>query len=398
MVQLIKLLGAAALLSSSTFAAPLARRQDAGVSGGEPVMPEESMPEEPMPQEPKPEHMPEEPVMPEEQMPEDPMPQEGQECHGDSCGSHAPPPMPTYGSGSSNWDSYADCVHQCMVQYGEPEPEKYTPPPQQRETENDSGGKIHYVMVQPVDGQPRYVPWAVNATVGDTVRFVWSSDVEHSVTMGSRLNLCAKSEAEGAFDSGLQSGKDGEQSFDVVVDNTDPQYFFCSAGDHCNKGMWGMINPPVQSGAANSIGSMMPEWAAANPDIEAAWSVIGDSTAGTPADTWGNNIILEGIPEDQYVNVATNTMYTRAFLAANPTMMETGLGAVNVDGSPIVIPDDVSGLIAQSANTNSDSEAPANAAESAPAPSTSSTSGAPSTVASAVGVSFVALLVTSFML
>ncbi len=132
---------------------------------------------------------------------------------------------PTYGSGSSSWGSssnYNDCVSrecadlkkqnfrilteycsECLAQYGG-SPQPWTPPPTQ--TTPDSGsvgnGVTHTVIVAPSQGVLRYVPFAVNASVGDTVQFMWGAD-NHTVTKGSELTPCNKT-ADSPFASGIQ--------------------------------------------------------------------------------------------------------------------------------------------------------------------------------------------------
>jgi len=137
---------------------------------------------------------------------------------------------PIYGSGNSNWGSsswssgsnYNDCVSreykswkwliscllivtsECLAQYGNA-PQPWTPPPTQ--TSPDSGsssgsGATHVVVVAPSQGVLRYVPFAVNASVGDTVRFMWNAN-NHTVTKSSSLELC-NTTADTPFTSGLQ--------------------------------------------------------------------------------------------------------------------------------------------------------------------------------------------------
>lgn len=133
---------------------------------------------------------------------------------------------PTYGSGSSNWGSwggsnYNDCVSrkyqkhgkymcisaktpiECMAQYGN-SPQPWTPPPSQ--TTPDSGsvgtGATHTVIVAPSQGVLRYIPFAVNASVGDTVKFMWGAN-NHTVTKSSSLEPCNKT-SDSPFTSGVQ--------------------------------------------------------------------------------------------------------------------------------------------------------------------------------------------------
>jgi len=48
-----------------------------------------------------------------------------------------------------------------------------------------------YVIVAPTQGVLRYVPFAINASVGDTVMFMWGAN-NHTVTKGSQLGICNK--------------------------------------------------------------------------------------------------------------------------------------------------------------------------------------------------------------
>lgn len=99
---------------------------------------------------------------------------------------------------------------ECIAQYGTPNEKTWTPPP--KESQTPGAKPTHTVMVAPMDGVPRFMPFALNATVGDTVRFVWTGKNEHSATMSSALSVCNKSLSADAFDSQLLSGKDGQKT------------------------------------------------------------------------------------------------------------------------------------------------------------------------------------------
>jgi len=276
-----------------------------------------------------------------------------------------PKPTPTYGSGSNPWSpTYNDCVQKCIAQYGVPKETTWTPPP--KESKKPGAKPTHTVMVAPRDGVPRFLPFALNATVGDTVRFVWTGKKEHSVTLSSALSVCNKSQSTGAFDSELLSGKDGQKTFDVEVKDDKPVWFYCKFGDHCSKGMFGGINVKSAFGDQKSVGSMMNKWAEKNPDLQAAWAYVKNKTAGTPAEKWGNSISVADMPEDKYMDVAQNILWTRVNLAANPGMQDMG-SAQTPDNSPLKFVDDVSTLLAKSnapaAQQPASSSAPAPAAQ-----------------------------------
>jgi plastocyanin len=64
-------------------------------------------------------------------------------------------------------------------------------------------GATHTVWVAPTQGVLRYVPFAVNASVGDTVKFIWGAN-NHTVTKSSELELCNKT-GDAPFASGEQN-------------------------------------------------------------------------------------------------------------------------------------------------------------------------------------------------
>lgn len=53
-------------------------------------------------------------------------------------------------------------------------------------TTASAAGMTHTVIVAPTQGILRYVPFVLNATVGDTVNFVWNAN-NHTVTKSSQL-------------------------------------------------------------------------------------------------------------------------------------------------------------------------------------------------------------------
>lgn len=59
-------------------------------------------------------------------------------------------------------------------------------PPATTTAASVSGGMTHTVIVAPTQGVLRYVPFAINASVGDTVTFVWNAN-NHTVTKSSQL-------------------------------------------------------------------------------------------------------------------------------------------------------------------------------------------------------------------
>jgi len=139
-------------------------------------------------------------------------------------------------------------------------------------TEASSGGSgaTHTVIVAPTQGVLRYIPFAVNASVGDTIKFMWGAN-NHTVTKSSSLLPCNKT-ADALFASGTQNK---DFVFTQVVNDTSPTFFYCATPTHCQKGMFGIINPPnALAGAPSSVGSMMPALAANVSDTCLACSLL----------------------------------------------------------------------------------------------------------------------------
>lgn len=89
-----------------------------------------------------------------------------------------------------------------MAQYGKPS-SMYMPPSSTSSSDSSGNGKTHTVIVAPTQGVLRYVPFALNASVGDTVKFMWGAN-NHTVTKSSELALCNKT-SDQPFASGEQN-------------------------------------------------------------------------------------------------------------------------------------------------------------------------------------------------
>lgn len=93
-------------------------------------------------------------------------------------------------------------VLECMSQYGSPS--SMNMPPASPPSGSGSGnGATHTVIVAPTQGVLRYVPFALNASVGDTVMFMWGAN-NHTVTKSSELEVCNKT-SDSPFASGEQN-------------------------------------------------------------------------------------------------------------------------------------------------------------------------------------------------
>lgn len=89
---------------------------------------------------------------------------------------------------------------ECVATYGSA-PVSYKPTA--TNTANYGTGATHTVIVAPTQGVLRYIPFAVNATVGDTIKFMWGAN-NHTVTKSSALLPCNRS-GDALFASGTQN-------------------------------------------------------------------------------------------------------------------------------------------------------------------------------------------------
>jgi len=219
-----------------------------------------------------------------------------------SSASYSPP---SYGSGSSSWsgENYNSCVQQCMASYGAPSAATYAPPaatytpPTATSGSYGSSGSsgssaTHTIIVAPTQGVLRFVPFALNASVGDTLQFMWGAN-NHTVTHSSALTPCNKT-----LDNPFSSGEQNKGFvFTQVVNDTNPLFFYCGTPTHCEKGMFGIINPPNALGSPTSAANMMAPLASNDSSIAAYATYTNNMTANsTGAAEWGSSMDMSSMP------------------------------------------------------------------------------------------------------
>jgi len=305
---------------------------------------------------------------------------------------------PSYGSGSSNYwggSGYEDCVNQCMAQYGG---NNMGGSYQATATSGSYGstgtGATHTVIVAPTQGVFRMVPFATNASVGDTIEFHWGAN-EHTVTKSSALLPCNKSSEAPVFASGEQNLS---FVFTQVVNDTNPTFYYCGTPTHCEKGMFGVINPTMaEAGSPTSLGGMMESMAANDSDISAYAAYTSNQTANNAAASeWAANIDMSSLPAWSHPLVAANVMYTRNVISMNADIYTpaTGVDLSSVTTTPLMLPIDISAINnaapadTSSAANGAGAATPAGAAATAPA--TSASASAPATSSKASGASAIA--------
>lgn len=302
---------------------------------------------------------------------------------------------PSYGSGYNNWNpSYDNCVQQCMNSYGAA-PSMYTPPPTTTTTDSSGGGggSIISIIVAPHLGILRYLPFATNASVGDTIQYTWGAG-PHTVTRSSFLTPCNKTTDEtNFFASGSQNAT---FQFNVEVNETDTITYYCGIPGHCPKGMFGLINPPNTNTPATNVATMVPSLIATDPDLAMQAMYVQNQTAGTDGENWGDDIDMANVPTELQTQFIQNVWMTKMLYAMNPGMLAAGLGAVNPDGSPVKVPTDItaitSGGLATGGTTSTSAPAgvegqTSTASSSAPTSTSSSKPGGSAKTGGAMGKS-----------
>ncbi|KAF9227965.1 hypothetical protein BS17DRAFT_813828 [Gyrodon lividus] len=255
---------------------------------------------------------------------------------------------PAYGSGSSgpSLRSYVEC----MASWGAPTATS-TPPTTTTAATGSGAGMTHTVIVAPTQGILRYVPFVVNASVGDTIQFIWNAN-NHTVTKSSELAICNKT-----MDAPFASGQQNKSFvFTQTVNTTNTTFYYCGTPGHCPKGMFGIINPPnAAMGSNTSLSGMIPAMVANSTSMASMWSYAQTVTQNnTMASSWGGNIDISGMPQWAYQFVAENVMYTRTFLAANPAALNAD-GSVNLSSAgstPLMVPVDITSLASNSTSSS----------------------------------------------
>jgi len=287
----------------------------------------------------------------------------------------------TYGSGSSYWggSGYEDCVNQCVAQFGGSSGGgSYQATATSGSYGSTGTGSTHTIIVAPTQGTLRFIPFATNASVGDTLEFHWGAN-EHTVTKSSALTPCNKSSEAPVFASGENNKS---FVFTQVVNDTQTTFYYCGTATHCEKGMFGIINPATTSpGAPTSFSGMMSSMAANDSDLSAYSAYTSNITSNNAAaSSWGAEFDMSALPTWAHGVFATNVMYTRAVMGMNPDIINanSAVDLAPVAQTPLMLPKDITDALnaaaAAPAPASDASATPAGAAATAPAAASPSAS------------------------
>ncbi|TIB42168.1 hypothetical protein E3P86_00471 [Wallemia ichthyophaga] len=173
-----------------------------------------------------------------------------------------------------------------------------------------------YVVVAPSQGVLRFVPFAMQADVGDKIQFTWMAN-NHGVTKSSMTGLCNATEDK-PFKSPVQNAT---TTFEITVDTTDPMFYYCPVGNHCASGMYGMINPPMAPANLSNVGNAMSDWEKDSKNaiiMKNAGNLMKDANMTTEQLNWGSNWMDIASDKDQLSLLIENIITTRLAIALNP--------------------------------------------------------------------------------
>jgi len=155
-----------------------------------------------------------------------------------------------------------------------------------------------------------------------------------------------------------------------VVNDTSPTFYYCGVPTHCQKGMFGIINPPNALGQNGSAAMMMPSLASQYPSTEAGMTYAQNMTSGhVAAAAWGSGMDLSTLPPWSQSYAAENILFFRSFLSVNPeTISDDGkVDLSSLSTNPVMFPIDVA-----AAARLSDGSSPSSSSSAAAPESTSS--------------------------
>jgi len=132
----------------------------------------------------------------------------------------------------------------------------------------------------------KFFPEVITAAVGDTVEFAFYPK-NHSIAQSSFDKPCEPLTDDDTFWSGfmpVNSTSGNLPTFSITIEDTDPKWFYCATGKHCQAGMVGVINPPPEK----SIDQYRSAAAGvANTVVPSGPSTDGDGGSGTGTGTGG---------------------------------------------------------------------------------------------------------------
>jgi len=174
----------------------------------------------------------------------------------------------------------------------------------------------------------KFDPDSVTAAVGDTLEFhFFSGSGGHSVVSSAFSSPCQPT--TDAFFSGYITGDGtGDMTFVTTVNSTDPIWFYCSLGFHCQSGMVGVVNPPsgqTVSDYAAAAQKVTAVSAPASPQGGVVTSIAPGGSSSSSSTTTGNG--------NSTASSATTTGIANDTGLRSPTSTSAGGTATSLTGA-----------------------------------------------------------------
>ncbi|KAI5805586.1 Cupredoxin [Peziza echinospora] len=113
--------------------------------------------------------------------------------------------------------------------------------------------KVHVVQVGDRNGTLRFFPDDLRVEVGELVQFHFYPQ-NHSIAQSTFANPCTPISAGNSTTQGFFSGfmpvkltDNFMPTFTIQVNQTGPIWYYCATGPHCQRGMVGVINAPLNT-------------------------------------------------------------------------------------------------------------------------------------------------------
>ncbi|TIC18842.1 hypothetical protein E3Q13_01673 [Wallemia mellicola] len=209
---------------------------------------------------------------------------------------------------------YDQCVQQCNTNWDKGSVENTD------DYGNDNGKNstapsqtTKHIIVAPSQGVLRFVPFAMQANVGDKIQFTWMAN-NHGVTKSSMTGIC-NATMDKPFKSPVQNSS---ATFETTVDTTDPMFYYCP---HCTSGMYGIINPPMAPTNLSNVGDAMGKWEKDSKNtiiMKNADDIMKNANMTSEQLNWGNGWMDMSKNEDDLTAMIENIIITRLTIALNP--------------------------------------------------------------------------------
>ncbi|KAK4054421.1 hypothetical protein OIV83_000915 [Microbotryomycetes sp. JL201] len=250
-----------------------------------------------------------------------------QQCQSE-CQASAPSP-----SWSMTWNAGAsDTVAPAYVTYTPPytsaAPTASSPPPSTGNMPLMPGP--NQVIVAPIKGDLRMVPFNIQAAPGTVIEFIWGAG-PHTVTKSSLPNICQKT-MDAPFASGVQQAG---FKWNYTVKSNETISYFCGVEPHCQKGMFGLINGLVSLDVNNTMDSWMKSYAKQNSSFAASWNEADKACKGTAAASWGGMLDATQFPDWALPASAQAILTTRSVLAQSMVSSARASDSSSLPSSPV---------------------------------------------------------------